>query len=576
VSVLTLRDLTVDVPGRRVVDGLSLEVGAGRVVALVGPSGGGKSLTARSIVRLHRNGVRTNGTVLLGDTDVLALGPREMREARGRRIGYAFQDAAGSLNPTVTVGRHLSETVRAHGRGDAERLGAQALRRCGLDPGGLWGAYPFELSGGQVQRAALALATVLEPELLIADEVTTALDPVTQAAVLDAVRSQAVDEGRAVLLITHDLAVAGRWADEIAVLSEGRLAEHGAAAKVLGEPTAPFTRALVKAATLGTPGAVAAGRPITADAPPVAADPAVCGDQRSGGAAIREGDWETAVSGGVQPGDAVKGGRPTRREAACGPHAVAALREVRRTLRGRGRTTVAVDGVDLGIWPGESVAVVGRSGSGKSTLAGLLAALDRPDEGVVLAEGRDVWRLGGGERRALRRGVGLVFQDALASFDPRYIVERVVAEALPTGRRRRGLSGDVRRRVAESLDRVGLDPAMATRWPATLSGGERQRVALARALVARPRLLIADEPTTGLDVLAQEHILALLEGLRRETGLTIVFVTHDLRIARRIADRVVVLADGRIVEDLPATHLDRAAHPETRALLAATPAPSFR
>ncbi|REE95750.1 ABC transporter ATP-binding protein [Thermomonospora umbrina] len=509
-SVLTLRDLTVDVPGRRVVDGLSLEVGAGRVVALVGPSGGGKSLTARSIVRLHGDGVRTGGRVLLDGTDVLALGPRELRAVRGRRIGYAFQDAAGSLNPTVTVGRHLAETVRAHAAGDPERLGAEALRRCGLDPGTLWSAYPFELSGGQVQRAALALATVLEPELLIADEVTTALDPVTQAAVLDAVRAQAVNEGRAVLLITHDLAVAGRWADEIAVLSEGRLVEHGPAAEVLQAPEAAFTRALVSASG-------------TRREPPAAAPP----------------------------------GDPFR-----------AVRRARRVLRGRARTTVALDGVDLDVGTGESVAVVGRSGSGKSTLVGLLAALDRPDEGAVLAADRDVWRLDGRSRRALRRETGLVFQDAAASFDPRYTVERVVAEALP--------KGDDRRRVAELLERVGLDPAMAARRPATLSGGERQRVALARALAARPRLLLADEPTTGLDVLAQERVLTLLDDLRREERLAVVFVTHDLRVARRVADRIVVLADGRIVEDLPAAALDTAAHPETRALLTASdPAATF-
>ncbi|HEX2315912.1 MAG TPA: ABC transporter ATP-binding protein [Thermomonospora sp.] len=505
-SVLALRDLTVDVPGRRVVDGLSLEVGAGRVVALVGPSGGGKSLTARSIVRLHGDGVRVGGQILLGGTDVLALGPRELRAVRGRRVGYAFQDATGSLNPTITIGRHLTETVAAHDVGDPRRLGEEALRRCGLDPGAVWAAYPFELSGGQVQRAALALATVLNPDLLVADEVTTALDPVTQATVLDAVRAQAVDEGRAVLLITHDLAVAGRWADEIAVLSGGRLAEHGPAADVLTGPKAPFTRDLVAAARLDAP--------VTQTPPP-------------SGEALR------------------------------------AVRGVRRVLRGRGRTTVAVDGIDLQVRPGEAVAVVGRSGSGKSTLVGTLAALDRPDEGVVLAGGRDVWRLDGRSRRALRRETGLVFQDALASFDPRYTVERVVAEALPKARRREEVAG--------LLERVGLDPAMAARHPATLSGGERQRVALARALGARPRLLLADEPTTGLDVLAQERVLALLGDLRRADGLAVVFVTHDLRVARRVADRIVVLADGRVVEETPAAALEAAAHPETRALMSAVP-----
>ncbi|MFC9970055.1 ABC transporter ATP-binding protein [Spirillospora sp. NPDC127200] len=510
-NALEIEDLTIRVPGRTVVDGLSLAVAPGRVVALVGPSGSGKSLTARSVVRLHdpEHRVAVTGRVLLGDTDVLALGRRELREVRGRRVGYAFQDAAASLNPTITVGRHLTETVRAHDAGDPHALGAAALERCGLAAGEVWDARPYELSGGQAQRVALALATVLEPDLLIADEVTTALDPVTQAEVLDTVRAQAAGRGRAVLLITHDLAVAGRWADEVAVLSDGRIVEQGPSAELLARPRAGFTRALVAAARLDT----------ALEAP----------EEAPGGEPLLE------------------------------------TRDVRRVLRGKGRVTRALDGVDFAVRPGEAVAVVGRSGSGKSTLVGVLAALDRPDTGRVVAAGRDVWGLRDRERRGLRRGSGLVFQDALASFDPRYTVGRVVAEALGG---RRGREPE----VGALLERVGLDPAMAGRRPASLSGGERQRVALARALAAGPRVLIADEPTTGLDVLAQERVLALLAELRRDTGLAVVFVTHDLRVARRVADRVVVLAGGRVAEDLPAAALGGAAHPETRALLAATPA----
>jgi peptide/nickel transport system ATP-binding protein len=476
VNVLEIRDLTIDLPGRsRLVDGLSLEVAAGQVVALVGPSGCGKSLTARSIVRLHDPGsVRVGGTVLLGETDLSTLGGRELRGLRGARVGYAFQDAPGSLNPTITIGRHLTETVRAHGAGDPERLGAAALKRCGLS--GVWNARPYELSGGQVQRAALAVATVLEPDLLIADEVTTALDPETQDEVLGAIREQATENGRAVLLITHDLDVAARWADEIAVMSGGRIVERAPTAELLAAPTAPFTRDLLAAARL-----------------------------------------ETRI------------GPPGRADG----EVLLSARNVRRVLRGRGRTTVALNGVDLDVRAGEAVALVGRSGAGKSTLIGVLSLLDRPDAGHVLAGGRDAWALRDRERRALRRGIGLVFQDALASFDPRYTVEQVVAEALNT-----------RTGVAALLERVGLDPATATRRPATLSGGERQRVALARALATKPRILLADEPTTGLDVLAQERILALLDELRREEHLGVVLVTHDQRVARRIADRVIELPAG--------------------------------
>lgn len=236
--------------------------------------------------------------------------------------------------------------------------------------------------------------------------------------------------------------------------------------------------------------------------------------------------------------------------------------QVTRVLGDRRRRTTALDGVDLDVRAGESLALVGRSGSGKSTLVGVLAALDRPDSGRLLLDGRDVWSLPAAHRRAARRRVGLIFQDVASSFDPRYPVERVIAEGLPERS-----AGD----VGELLTEVGLDPTFAPRHPATLSGGERQRVALARALSTRPALLLADEPTTGLDVLAQHHVLDLVARVRRDTGLTVVFVTHDLGVAARMADRIAVLADGRIVEQLPTGDLRHARHGATRELLAATP-----
>ncbi|QKG22937.1 ABC transporter ATP-binding protein [Actinomadura verrucosospora] len=476
---LTVTGLTADVPGRRVVHGVDLAVPAGRVLALVGPSGSGKTLTARAVAGLHPHG----GTVLVDGRPPV----------RGRDVGYAFQDALASLNPTVTVRRHLTETVKAHGTGDP----AAALARFGLDPA-LAAAHPFELSGGQAQRVALALATVHEPPVLIADEVTTALDPVTQATVLDLVRAQARD--RAVLLITHDLTAAARWADDIAVMRDGRIVEHGPAERILGEPESDLARELVAAATAEVP----------ADGP---------------AAAVAEGE-------------------------------AVAVRGLRRVLRSRRRTTVALDGADLAVRPGEAVAIVGRSGSGKSTLVGALAALDRPDGGSVLRAGADVWALRDRERRAVRRRTGLVFQDPLASFDPRHTVRQAIAEAGPYD--------------DDLLRYVGLDPAMAARRPGTLSGGECQRVAIARALAQKPDVLLADEPTSGLDVLTEERVLRLLTALRRDHGITIALVTHDLRVARRVADRVVVLHAGRIVEDLPAHALDSASHPETRRLLDAT------
>ncbi|NDU72417.1 ATP-binding cassette domain-containing protein [Actinomadura sp. DSM 109109] len=475
---LTVTGLTVDVPGHRVVHGVDLTVPTGRVLALVGPSGSGKTLTARAIAGLHPHG----GTVLVNGR------PPE----RGRDVGYAFQDALASLNPTVTVRRHLTETVDAHRTGDPHT----ALAHFDLDPA-LGSAYPFELSGGQAQRIALALATVHEPPVLIADEVTTALDPVTQATVLDLVRAQAAD--RAILLITHDLRAAARWADDVAVMQDGRIIEHGPARQVLERPTTDLTRELV-----------AVGAPT-----PTPPSPSTTGD---------------------------------------GNHL--AVRNLRRVLRSRRRTTLALDDIDLGVRPGEAVAIVGRSGAGKSTLIGALAALDRPDQGTVLRDGRDVWAMRDRERRTVRHRAALIFQDPLASFDPRRTVRQVIAEAGP---------------YDDALLRyVGLDPAMAARRPATLSGGECQRVAIARALAQKPTALLADEPTSGLDVLTQERVLRLLSDLRRDHGLTIVLVTHDLRVARRVADRVAVLHDGRIAEDLPAADLDDARHPAARLLLEAS------
>ncbi|MFD0689153.1 ABC transporter ATP-binding protein [Actinomadura fibrosa] len=473
---LTVEGLTVDVPGRRVVHGLDLTVPAGRILALVGPSGSGKTLTARAIAGLQPHG----GSVLLDGRPV----------RRGRDVGYAFQDASASLNPTVTIGRHLAETVRAHRRGDP----SAALTRFGLDPA-LADAYPFELSGGQAQRAALAIATVHEPAVLIADEVTTALDPITQETVLDLVKADARD--RTVLLITHDLTVASRWADDIAVLHAGRIVEHGPTARVLTDPRDDLTRALLQAAD-----------------------------------DTRAPERPAHITGGALT-----------------------VRNLRRELRARRRRTLALDGIDLDIAPGEAVAIVGRSGSGKSTLLGALAALDRPDGGTVHRDGRDVWAMPGRARRAVRRRTGLIFQNPAASFDPRHTVRQVIAEAGPY--------------TPDLLRYVGLDPAMADRRPAGLSGGESQRVAIARALAQDPDVLLADEPTSGLDVLTQRRVLDLLTGLRRDRGLTIVMVTHDLRAARRAADRVVVLDQGRAVDDLPTGDLDEARHPATRRLLAA-------
>lgn len=526
---LSARDLCVCLPsGEVVVHGIDLDLHPGRLTALVGPSGAGKSLTVRALARLLPAGVTATGHVRAGDIDVLRLSTRALRRVRGPVLAWVGQDATASLNPTVTVGTHLRETLRAHPRahtrGREREHGARALAAVGLaDPERLRAAYPFELSGGQAQRVALALATVADPLVILADEVTAELDTVSQGEVMALLRGQA-DAGRAVLVVTHDLMAATRWADDVVVLDAGEIVEHGPPEQVLLAPTAPLTMAWAQAHA-------------RADA---SAQQCEHGPEKGPGAEATEREESHAEAG---------------------PVAALTCRTLGRTLYGHGRRTIALAGLDLAIGRGESVAVVGRSGSGKSTLVGVLAALDPPDTGQVLVDGTDVWAVPTQQRRAARRRVGLVFQDALSSFDPRWTVERVIGEALPP-------RSD--RTVPDLLRQVGLDASYAARRPVTLSGGQRQRVAVARALAAEPEILLADEPTSGLDVLAQEHLIDLLARARARHGLSVVLVTHDLRTARRVADRIVVLDHGRVVSDVPTAQLHQVTHPAARELLEAT------
>lgn len=497
--------------GELLIDGVDLDLHAGRTTALVGPSGAGKSLTLRALAALLPAGLRASGQVQVGAVDLLTAPARRMRQLRGTTLGWIGQDATASLNPTVPVSRHFQESMRAHEvdartRSTERNRGMASLAGVGLDnPHQIWDAYPFELSGGQAQRVAIALATCWQPQVLLADEITAELDPVSQSEVLQLLHDRAC-LGAAVLLITHDLAAAARWADEIVVIDAGTVLEGGSSQDLLARPTTALTRA-----------------------------------------------WSRALSTSANPAQKTPRRRP-------GP-VVLECAGVGMTLHGRGRSTVALDKVDLHVRQGEAVAVVGRSGSGKSTLVDALAALDRPDTGELRIHGQDVWGQPAAHIRATRRTVGLLFQDALTSFDPRYTVRQVVAE----GRRPGSHTTQ-----ADLLGRVGLDPNLLDRDPATLSGGQRQRVALARALAPEPTILLADEPTSGLDVLAQDELIQLLERAAAEQGLAVVLVTHDLRVARQVSDRFVVLDQGQIVDRLDTAELDRSAHPATQALLKAT------
>jgi len=515
--VLAIEDLTVTFDGDPVVDGVSAVLRRGRVLALVGESGSGKSLTAMSVLGLQPGDAVVTGAVRLAGEDLLQAAPARLREVRGGAIGTVFQEPAGAFDPVRTVGSRLAEAVQAHGPADGLPARIRGLlASAGLsDPDRTARSYPHELSGGQLQRAMIATAVANDPVLLIADEPTTALDVTVQAQILDLLRRLRDERGTAVLLITHDMGVVADLADEVVVLRRGRVVERGDVRAVLTVPQHPYTRELL------------ASVPTTARTP----------------------DAE-------QPEEAP----------------VAVLRAARVVHRRRGGEVRALDGVDLGIRRGEVVGLVGESGSGKTTLGRVLAGLVPLTSGAAEVGGTDVGAARGRRLRAVRRRLGVVFQDPASSLNPRDTVGRSIAEPLRLHSAARGPARA--ERVRELLDAVRLPADAAGRYPHELSGGQRQRVAIARALALGPDLLIADEPTSALDVSVQAAVLDLLEDLQQRYGFACLFISHDLAVVRRLAHTVVVLRDGRIVEHGPAaTVLTDPADDYTRLLLAAAPVP---
>ncbi|WP_345750502.1 ABC transporter ATP-binding protein [Microbacterium rhizophilus] len=497
-SLLRIRGLRVALGDTDVLRGIDLEVAPGECLAIVGESGAGKSVLARTILGLsRRDRARVTAEAFeLGGRDALRLPERAWRTVRGGEVSLVLQDALQSLDPLRTIGAEVGEplAVRRVPRAQRRARVLDALEAAGLPLGGPQRSEavarlrqrPGELSGGMRQRALIASAIVAGAPLVVADEPTTALDATTAVRVLDLL-ARLRDEGTGLILISHDLAAVARVADRIAVLHEGRVVEQGPAPRILAAPAHPVTRALL--------------------------------------AAVPRGPKEA----------------PAR-----GAEAVLEARGAVRRYPGPGGGVHAVDGVDVAVRRGEVLGVVGESGSGKSTLARLLIGIERPDEGDV-ARAEDV-------------RVRLVPQDPLGAFDPRHTVERILRHA-----RRDGAPPP-----ADLLARVGLDAALLRRRPVSLSGGQRQRVAIARALAARPDVLVCDEPVSALDVTTQAGILDLLLDLQRHEGLTIVFISHDLAVVRRVSDRVAVMRRGAIVEqgDTETVFADPA-HAFTRELIAA-------
>ncbi|WP_062205184.1 ABC transporter ATP-binding protein [Streptomyces sp. NBRC 109706] len=524
--LLSVDDLHVTYRTRRsVVDavrGASLTVPPGETVALVGESGSGKSTLGLAVLGLLPEGTETvRGTIRLAGRELLGLPDRRLRHLRGREVGFIPQDPKASLNPVQRVGAQVAEALRIHGlvTGAAEtteRVG-QLLADAGLpQPARVAAQFPHELSGGMCQRVLIAIALAGRPKLLIADEPTSALDVTVQRRILDHLAKVTAETGAGMLLITHDLALAAERAARVAVMSSGRIVESGPSARVIGAPAHAYTRELVAAA------------------PSMTSPPAV----------------ET-------PEDA---------------EPLLTVEELRRVYRVRKPTgghqeIAAVDGISFTLARGGSLGIVGESGSGKTTTAQLLLRLDRPDAGRIVLDGADLAGVSPAELRALRRHVQPVFQDSYGSLDPTFTVARAIAEPLRAFRVRGRAA-----RVAELLDLVRLPASVRDRRPAELSGGQRQRVSIARALALTPRLLVLDEPVSALDVSVQARVLDLLAELRRELGLSYVFISHDLAVIRQVCDRVLVMRHGRIVEHgRVADVFTHPRHPYTEELLAAIP-----
>jgi peptide/nickel transport system ATP-binding protein len=600
--LLDVRGLTTEIGSgarsARVVDSLDLAIRRGETFALLGESGCGKSMTALSLMRLLPHGGRIlAGSARLGGTDLFRLREAEMRGVRGGRIAMIFQEPQTSLNPVLTVGEQIAEAVRVHAgspqSGVRERV-LSLLEAVGIpDPARRLGEYPHQLSGGMKQRAMIAMALAGDPELLIADEPTTALDVTIQAQVLSLLKDLQRSTGMAVLLITHDLGVVAETADRLAIMYAGEIVENATVADFFAGPAHPYSRRLMESLPTADK---RAGRlaSIPGRVPPLDRVFAGCRFVERCDQALPRCSTEIPLWDDLAPGRGVRchlrigdagGARDPARPASAVAGAVSDAGEDLLRIEGlkvhfpiqRGvlRRVVgqvrAVDGVSLTVRTGRTLALVGESGCGKTTAGKSLLQLVRPTAGSVRYRDRELAGLGHRAMRPFRKDLQIVFQDPFASMNPRMLVGDIVGEGLDALKVERSRPGR-ERRVAVLLELVGLSPDIAERYPHELSGGQRQRICIARALAVQPKLIVCDEPTSALDVSVQAQILNLLKDLQDRLGLAYLFITHNISVVAYLAHEVAVMYLGRVVERGPVDRvLEDPRHPYTRALLSAVP-----
>ena len=518
--LLSIRDLTIRFGANDATKNLSFDIAPGETVALVGESGSGKSVTALSVLKLLPPSAQFSGQILFKGQDLITASPAELRAVRGNDISMIFQEPMSSLNPVHTVERQIGEVLAIH-RGmrttAARARTIELLDAVGIpDPASRLGAYPHQLSGGQRQRVMIAMALANEPDLLIADEPTTALDVTVQAQILSLLKSLQQSMGMAMLFITHDLGIVQKIADRVCVMTKGEIVETGPVAPLFANPKHAYTKHLLAAEPRGKPPASDPSAPSIVD--------------------------------------------------------VADLKVWFPIKRGLLRRTVghikAVDGIDLSIRRGETLGVVGESGSGKSTLGYALLRLI-PSDGRIVVLGNEVQGRSWKAMRPLRADMQIVFQDPFGSLSPRLSVDRIIGEGLAVHMPR--LTAAQRdERVVKALGEVGLPPEARFRYPHEFSGGQRQRIAIARALVLEPKFVVLDEPTSALDVSIQAQVVDLLRDIQQRHGLTYMFISHDLKVVRALANQLIVMRNGKIVEHGPANDIFLAPRSDyTKALMAA-------